>query len=828
MPVYSFPDTYAEELNSLDGPIQPASLGIGGIQAITERGPVAVPIRTRSFASWKRIFGGYVSYSDAAYEAKAFFDEGGFELITVRQAHFSSIADKTTFTGVPASRMLLSGGTPATAATHDSGIGPFNLVTSGLTMIMNITGGGNRTTTITATSTQRKGADATFNLMNTKTLVVSFDGGPQQTVTFTAGATDADSTCDEINAQIYGGYASVVDTNEVGINTDTKGSSGTVQFHAASTALTELGFTSGTTTNLSASNVSNLRAVTAAEMKTLIDATTSSIAVVVVNSDGSFTVSSPTTGTGANIIFTGTALTILGFSAETVTGTAAGPAQNTLKVEAGYKGYRCPGIFGNSLKVQVAQTPLHPSAGANNDLADSITATNTTCTVQNPKGIQADTILKFTDGTNTEYKIVQSILTTVSGGVVTHTVTPTVAFVNNFVKVDTTVTSMEFNLYAYENGLLVESWTNLSMLDTADNYVETIINDDNIGSSYFYVTDQDAAGGTGYDTPAVLAATLLASGTDDYGSVVDVDWIGDTTGGTGLYAWDLINEFMPFALVKLSTTVFSAAVFHSAALYAKSRIWFDFVETVAVGTTASAAIAYRNSTLGINSSYAFLYTGGIKVVDANGSGSNPKKSIKGVGAIMGVMSRVDTLPTPNGGPWQSPAGEGDYGKINSALDVVDSYSKEDCGLMNDAHINVFIKFTNTSPVTIWGARTLDSSATQEFRYINTRRTFQYFEKSIVDGTRWGVFRNNDFKLWGRLKDRITEFLTDKLGEGAFPTSDSANAFYVLVGITDGVMDAADRDVGKVIGKIGLAPHKPGEFIIFQFAQYSAGLEVTEG
>jgi phage tail sheath protein FI len=130
-------------------------------------------------------------------------------------------------------------------------------------------------------------------------------------------------------------------------------------------------------------------------------------------------------------------------------------------------------------------------------------------------------------------------------------------------------------------------------------------------------------------------------------------------------------------------------------------------------------------------------------------------------------------------------------------------------------------------VTVWGARTVDASADQRFRYINTRRQFQFFEKSIVDSTRWAVFRNNDHKLWKSLKSRVVAFLSDYLKAGAFPSNIADEAFYVLSGVTDGVMDQADIDNGYVRSKVGLAPQKPGEFIEFQFAQYTAGADVTE-
>ena len=96
MPQYTTPNVYTEEVTSQEGPVVSAATGFGGMQAITEKGPVGVPTRTRTFAAWKEIFGTYevATRGDAAYEAEHFFKEGGVELITSRQANYTNLDDK--------------------------------------------------------------------------------------------------------------------------------------------------------------------------------------------------------------------------------------------------------------------------------------------------------------------------------------------------------------------------------------------------------------------------------------------------------------------------------------------------------------------------------------------------------------------------------------------------------------------------------------------------------------------------------------------------------------------------------------------------------------
>jgi phage tail sheath protein FI len=140
---------------------------------------------------------------------------------------------------------------------------------------------------------------------------------------------------------------------------------------------------------------------------------------------------------------------------------------------------------------------------------------------------------------------------------------------------------------------------------------------------------------------------------------------------------------------------------------------------------------------------------------------------------------------------------------------------------------VIRKFGRTQPVRSWGTRTLDASPKGRFKYIPVRRFFQYAEKSVVDSTRWGVFRNNNFKLWGKLTDAVDTWLTNLMPDGAFPTPVKELAFFVKMGIEDGTMDAQDVDDGIVIGEIGLAPNKPGEFIVWRFSQFDSGWDVLE-
>jgi len=822
MPYYTRPDVYVEESSTSERPVRAAQTGRGGMQAITEKGPVGIPVRTRNFANWTKIFGGYELRGDAAYEAKSFFDEGGFELITVRQVHYSDLDDLTSFTGGVAGRTHSTLGVAATAALKQSSAGPFNFVSGGdLAFTVAVDGGAGLSPTVSGTAGYLS-STSSFPISDQDglTIEIEIDGGPTQTITFSGVTTALADVMAQINAQLLGASCYDEGGGVPRIRSDKQGTDSSVNVSGGtSTIAWNSAAQNGT------GNVADLSLVTATEMKAICDATGTftTQAEAIVNTDGSFTLRSLTTGLTSELDFTDANAT-LGFTVETINGTNSGATYSTLRVDAGYRGNKSPGVSGNTLRSQAILSPFKASLGAGNDIAADITAGDLEVQVFSLAGLNENSVVTITDGTNTEYKTVTSKRTAVVGSTISFYIEVSSVFTNSYTASTSTMRTNEFDLVVYEGTQEVERWTGLSMLDTADNYVETIVNDESIGSEYVVATDMDAAPGIGADTPATDSASVaLTGGTDETIGITNSDWIGTAIGGTGIYAWGTIKDFMPIC----TPGNHSAILIHQMATYCKSRIYFEYLTYVPEGMSGSDSVNYRNNVIGVDSDCSAMYAGGIEVFDPIGAGSNPRRKTQGLGALMGLRARVDSLPGNAGGPWETPAGEGDYGTLNYALDVATEYRDDETGAMNEAGINVIRKFGSTNPVTVWGGRTLSTDPSKQFLYINVRRFFQFVEKSIADSTRWAVHRNNSFKLWSKLEDRVDDFLSDLMPQGAFPTAIKELAFYVKVGTTKGTMTQADIDNGLVKGEVGLAPNKPGEFLVWTFTQYDSGWEVAE-
>ena len=142
--------------------------------------------------------------------------------------------------------------------------------------------------------------------------------------------------------------------------------------------------------------------------------------------------------------------------------------------------------------------------------------------------------------------------------------------------------------------------------------------------------------------------------------------------------------------------------------------------------------------------------------------------------------------------------------------------------MNIRGVNCLRAFPGIG-IRVWGART--SSTNTLWKYINVRRLFLFIEESIEEGTQWVVFEPNDHKLWARVRQTITQFLTTVWRNGALMGTKAEEAFFVKCDRTTMTLD--DIDNGRLICIIGIAPVKPAEFVIFRITQFAGGSDIEE-
>jgi len=165
------------------------------------------------------------------------------------------------------------------------------------------------------------------------------------------------------------------------------------------------------------------------------------------------------------------------------------------------------------------------------------------------------------------------------------------------------------------------------------------------------------------------------------------------------------------------------------------------------------------------------------------------------------------------GVWKAPAGV--EARINAAGL---QYNVEDLeqSVLNPLGVNCIRHRAGYGRV-VWGARTLATKASPEWRYVPVRRTAIYIEQSIYNGIQWAVFEPNADPLWSSLRTNIGSFMNSLFRAGAFQGTTANDAYFVRCGLGD-TMTQGDIDRGQVIIVVGFAPLKPAEFVILRIQQ----------
>ena len=206
-----------------------------------------------------------------------------------------------------------------------------------------------------------------------------------------------------------------------------------------------------------------------------------------------------------------------------------------------------------------------------------------------------------------------------------------------------------------------------------------------------------------------------------------------------------------------------------------------------------------------DSTYAAMYHPWLEMYDA---GAKRSAYFPPSGAIAGIYARADT----ERGVHKAPANE----VVRGCTGLSCSYNEGEQDILNPIGVNLIRAFTGRG-IRVWGARTISSNGL--WKYLNVRRLFIFVEESIKANTNWVVFEPNSGTLWSRVTRTIETFLATCWRDGALAGSSPSEAFFVECGPTTMTQD--DIDNGRLICKIGIAPVKPAEFVIFRITQKTA-------
>lgn len=180
-------------------------------------------------------------------------------------------------------------------------------------------------------------------------------------------------------------------------------------------------------------------------------------------------------------------------------------------------------------------------------------------------------------------------------------------------------------------------------------------------------------------------------------------------------------------------------------------------------------------------------------------------------AMAGVYTMVDNTR----GVWKAPANVS-VNYVNKPKENIDNAMQADLNMpMNGKAINAIRTFPGEG-IKVWGARTLDGNS-QDWRYINVRRTITFLEQSVKNAARAYVFEPNDANTWINMKCMIENFLRSVWKRGGLAGASPEDAFEVHVGLGD-TMTPEDILEGIMRITVLVAISRPAEFIEITFQQ----------
>lgn len=180
-------------------------------------------------------------------------------------------------------------------------------------------------------------------------------------------------------------------------------------------------------------------------------------------------------------------------------------------------------------------------------------------------------------------------------------------------------------------------------------------------------------------------------------------------------------------------------------------------------------------------------------------------------SMAGIYTAVDN----NRGVWKAPANV-TVSYVTSPTEVINDYLQENLNVpMNGKAVNAIRSFPGEG-IKVWGARTLDGNS-QDWRYVNVRRTMLFLEESVKNAARAYVFEPNDANTWINMKCMIENFLRSVWKRGGLAGATPEDAFEVHIGLGD-TMTGDDILEGILRITVLVAISRPAEFIEITFQQ----------
>lgn len=196
---------------------------------------------------------------------------------------------------------------------------------------------------------------------------------------------------------------------------------------------------------------------------------------------------------------------------------------------------------------------------------------------------------------------------------------------------------------------------------------------------------------------------------------------------------------------------------------------------------------------------------------------NRSKNIPPCGFMAGIYSRTDA----NRGVFKAPAGID--ASLTGVIGTTETINDSQNGVLNQQGINCVRNFPVYGTVA-WGARTLrgNDEIGSEWKYIPVKRLALFIEESLFRGTKWVVFEPNDEPLWAQIRLNIGAFMHNLFVQGAFQGSKPQDAYFVKCDKETTTQNDINLGIVNII--VGFAPLKPAEFVVIKIQQMAGQIQ----
>lgn len=181
----------------------------------------------------------------------------------------------------------------------------------------------------------------------------------------------------------------------------------------------------------------------------------------------------------------------------------------------------------------------------------------------------------------------------------------------------------------------------------------------------------------------------------------------------------------------------------------------------------------------------------------------------------GGMAGVFTTTDATRGVWNAPANISMVSVIQPTVWLSNDMQADLNVPLNGKAIDAIRQFPGRGNV-VWGARTLLGNS-NDWRYVQVRRTIIYIEQSIKAAMMPFVFAPNDGKTWSTVVSAVSNFLQGLWSQGGLMGAKSSDAYTVACGLGS-TMTAQDILEGYMIVQVQLQLIRPAEFIVLTFKQ----------